>query len=168
MAKVFEDFVVIALREELGVGEAELVQHAKNRGLYLDADHKLKLEPDLSLWQGQECVFVGDVKYKRTKPFGNVRHPDAYQMLAYVLATERRRGLLVYAASDDSNGDEEAGDGVHRIAECDKSISVRALDLGVPPEKVLAQVADLAAEVRDQAADPVHQLSSSRSLVTSD
>jgi 5-methylcytosine-specific restriction enzyme subunit McrC len=159
MAAVFEDFVVIALREQLGLGDGEFAQHATGRELHLDAARALKLEPDLSWWEGSRCLFVGDVKYKRTKPVSGVQHPDVYQLLAYTLATRRPRGLLVYAASDDFDGGERIMDGAHRIVEADKVVAVRALDLSVPPEQVLEQIRDLGAEVRRQAAEPPHQAS---------
>jgi len=157
LAKVFEDFVVVALEERLRGDEGELVQHAKGQGLHLDAARALKLEPDLSWWTGSRCLFVGDVKYKRTKPASGVKHPDAYQLLAYTTATRRRRGLLVYAAGDDLEEGGSLAVGAHRIVEADKVIEVRALDLDVPPDQVLEQVDELAAEVRRQRLDPIDE-----------
>lgn len=164
LATVFEDFVVVALRESLGVGEGEFAQHAKGRELHLDAGWTLKLEPDLSWWDGSRCLFVGDVKYKRTKPVSGIQHPDVYQLLAYTTATTRRRGLLIYAASEDVDGDETVANGVHRVVEADKVIAVRALDLDVRPDDVLAQIGEVAAEIRSQAADSPHRLAPSAAL----
>jgi 5-methylcytosine-specific restriction enzyme subunit McrC len=158
LAEVFEDFVVVALEERLHGDEGELVRHAKGRGLHLDAARALRLEPDLSWWTGPRCLFVGDVKYKRTKPASGVQHPDAYQLLAYTTATRRRRGLLVYAAGNELEGGGVLAAGAHRIVEAGKVIEVRALDLDAPPNGVLEQVDELAAEVRRQRLDPVAEM----------
>ena len=48
MNALFEDFVIIALRETLGLREYEFPQGAKGRSLNLDSDRKVHLEPDLS------------------------------------------------------------------------------------------------------------------------
>jgi 5-methylcytosine-specific restriction enzyme subunit McrC len=151
LARVFEDFVAVALEERLRGDEGELVRHAKGRGLHLDAARGLRLEPDLSWWRGSTCLFVGDVKYKRTKASAG-HHPDVYQLLAYTTATGLRRGLLVYAADDAAATGLDAG-GAYRIVEADKTIEVRALDLDVPSDAVLEQVDELAAAIRRQRAD---------------
>lgn len=44
-------------------------------------------------------IFVGDVKYRRTAPEGGPQ-PDLYQLLAYVVATNLRFGLMVYSAGE--------------------------------------------------------------------
>jgi 5-methylcytosine-specific restriction enzyme subunit McrC len=152
LAGVFENFIVVGMRESLGVGEKTLVQHAKGKGLHLDSGRTLKLEPDISWWEGGECLFVGDVKYKRTRPVSGVQHPDVYQLLAYTTATRRRRGLLIYAASTELDGGEAVSSGAHVIAEAGKTIEVRALDLDVPPADVLGQIEEVAADVRRQVA----------------
>ena len=64
MNVVFQEFVTVALREALGVSEQTL---RSDRGLprvTLDEDKALRLEPDLSWWDGTTCTFVGDAKYK--------------------------------------------------------------------------------------------------------
>lgn len=150
LAGVFENFVVVALEEKLRGEEGELVQHARGRALWLDADRTLKLEPDISWWEGPSCSFVGDVKYKRTKPASEAQHPDVYQLLAYTTATRRRRGLLVYAANDDVGAGQTMTAGAHHIVHADKVIEVRALDLDVRPDAVLEQIDEIAAEIRRQ------------------
>lgn len=152
LAGIFEDFVVIALRESLGASRQTLVQHARRKDLYLDSGKTLRLEPDLSWWEGGECLFVGDVKYKRTKPISGAQHPDVYQQLAYMTATRRRRGLLIYAAGTDRDGRETVSSGVHVIPEADKVIEVRALDLDLAPAEVLRQIEEVAADVEHQVA----------------
>jgi McrBC 5-methylcytosine restriction system component len=62
MNRVFEDFVVVALREHLRLSHRELVQAARHRRLWLDRKSQIRLKPDLSWWDAGRCVFVGDVK----------------------------------------------------------------------------------------------------------
>ncbi|MHB0960427.1 MAG: 5-methylcytosine restriction system specificity protein McrC [Pirellulaceae bacterium] len=99
MNQVFEDFVVIALRESLGLNERQFPQNARGRRICLDVASRVVLEPDLSWWQANRCCFVGDVKYKRVNAPG-IKHPDLYQLLAYTVATDLPNGLLVYAAGE--------------------------------------------------------------------
>ena len=69
MNGVFEDFVVVALREVLGVSERAFHKGARGRELYLDSDRRVSLEPDISWWEAG-CAFVGDVKYKALSTAG--------------------------------------------------------------------------------------------------
>ncbi|MCY3747652.1 MAG: restriction endonuclease, partial [Chloroflexi bacterium] len=85
MNQVFEDFVVVALREALDLTEYTFSQEARGRDLWLDEGRDVRLKPDISWWQGNRCVFVGDAKYKRTTIHGAQNH-DIYQALAYALA----------------------------------------------------------------------------------
>ena len=80
MNTVFENFVVAALREELGVGHDVLQQGATLPRLYLDEEQTTRLEPDLSLWDGDRCVFVGDLKYQTAD--GTISPDNLYQLLA--------------------------------------------------------------------------------------
>ncbi len=140
MNKLFEDFVVTALREALRTGPGALRQAARGRSLHLDAHRRVRLEPDLSWWQGGQCVFVGDVKYKRITAPG-VNHPDLYQLLAYTVATHLPAGLLVYAHG-------EAEEASHRVPAIDKTLLVRTLDLSGTPQEILRQISVVAALVR--------------------
>ena len=140
MNQVFEDFVVTALREELGVNERHFPQNCRGRRLRLDVAERLTLEPDLSWWEGERCVFVGDAKYKRLDAAG-FKHGDLYQMLAYCVAADLPGGLLVYAA-----GEGEAR--MHEIAHAGKRIEIVHLNLNGDPKEVLAEVGALADRVR--------------------
>ena len=51
MNQVFEDFVVVALREELELKAGAFPQGAQDRRLYLDTKDRVKLEPDISWWE---------------------------------------------------------------------------------------------------------------------
>ncbi|HEX2036594.1 MAG TPA: restriction endonuclease [Chloroflexota bacterium] len=140
MNQVFEDFVVVALREALGLTPSAFPQGAAGKSMSLDRHGAVHLKPDLSWWEGDRCTFVGDVKYKRTRAPG-VEHPDLYQLLAYTVATGLPGGLLIYAAGE--------GEPVsHQIVQEGKELQITALDLGHPPEAILDQIATMAQRVR--------------------
>ncbi len=145
MNKVFEDFVVIAMRDALGASDRVLVQGARGKSLFLDTGRQVALEPDLSLWSGARCLFVGDVKYKRIKPDA-YPNADLYQLTAYTIATGLRAGMLIYAA-----GEEPAAG--HEVVHIGKRLELVPLDLAVPPERLLAQVTALATRIRGAASD---------------
>jgi 5-methylcytosine-specific restriction enzyme subunit McrC len=63
---------------------------------------------------------------------------DAYQMLAYCVALGLPRGLLVYAK------DSGAETRLHTIRRHDYRIDVRAVDVELPPDRLLAQVRGIA------------------------
>lgn len=99
MNDVFENFVVVALREALALSSHTFPQGAEARSLKLDRQRSINLEPDISWWEGGQCLFVGDVKYKRTSPAGII-HADLYQLLSYTVASNLRAGLLIYAKGE--------------------------------------------------------------------
>lgn len=140
MNKVFEDFVVAALRDVLRVSERTFPQGANKRSLYLDEAEHVGLEPDISWWDGKTCTFVGDVKYKRIIAEG-VKHPDIYQLLAYTVAANLSGGMLIYAA-----GEAEAV--VHKVRHLNKELEVRTLDLKGSPEEILTTVDIVADRIR--------------------
>ena len=144
LADVFEDFVVTALREALSLSPRLFPQQGRGRSLHLDADEKLKLLPDISWWRGRRCVFVGDVKYKKTPATAGVKHPDAYQLLAYTTATALPKGLLVYAAGEEAQR-------TIRIPAAGKEIEVVTLDLTRAPSEILDQIAGIAGIVHAHA-----------------
>ena len=143
MNKVFEDFVVVALREALAVSDQVLVQGARRRPLHLDADEQINLEPDLSLWHGSVCTFVGDVKYKRVRSDA-YPNADIYQLAAYTVGTNLPTGMLIYAAGEDEPA-------TYEIPRIGKRLEVVALDLTKSPDLVLAQIAMLATRISEVA-----------------
>lgn len=143
MNQLFEDFVVTALRQHLGVTERTLVQGASGRRLHLDTAERVRLEPDLSWWQGGRCHFVGDCKYKRVNVAG-IKHPDLYQLLAYATASGLDDGLLIYA-----QGEAETRTHVTRFA--DKRLHVVAVDLSGDPSSILAELGAVGDLVRSLA-----------------
>ncbi len=141
MNKVFEDFVVVALRDALGVSDRVLVQGASGKQLFLGRGERIRLKPDLSLWSGERCLFVGDVKYKRVH-VDAYPNADLYQLTAYTIATGLPSGTLVYAA-----GTEAATR--YEVVHLGKRLELMPLDLGVPPDLILGQVASLATRMRE-------------------
>lgn len=140
MNEVFETFVAEALREALRLSPRVFPRGARGRDLWLDHGRAIRLEPDLSWWEGSACVFVGDLKYKRVGAHG-IKHPDLYQLLAYTVAAGLSTGLLIYAAG-------EGEPAAHQVVEVGKRLEVVTLDLSREPRKLLAQVAELAVSVR--------------------
>ena len=144
MNRVFEDFVVVGLREALSLSPHAFPQGAHGHPLSLDAKRRLRLEPDLSWWQGNRCVFVGDAKYKRTTVHGAQNH-DIYQALAYAVATDLPSALLIYAHDDQERIDPVTYD----IPQAGKRIEVTVLDLHGQPDEILEHVKHLARKVRE-------------------
>ena len=150
MNKVFEDFVVVALRDELRLTEYAFPQEARGRDLWLDEGREVRLEPDLSWWQNDRCVFVGDAKYKRTTFHGAQNH-DIYQALAYALAAGLPRALLLIYAHDDRDRIDHV---TYEIPARNKRIEVEVdvLDLQGQPHQILSRVKRLAHKVRQHRA----------------
>lgn len=140
MNQVVENFVVVALRDALRLSARSFPQGNAGRWLALDARGRVRLKPDLSWWDGNHCLFVGDVKYKRVNVAG-VLHPDLYQLLAYTIASDLPGGLLIYAA-----GEREPA--IHEIVNPGKRLEVVTLDLSGSPDNILAQIAGVAGRVR--------------------
>lgn len=141
MNEAFENFVVVGLREALRLSPSVFPQQLSGRFLHLDRAGDIRLEPDLSWWESGRCVFVGDAKYKRLSVSG-FKHPDIYQMLAYLTALGLNTGLLIYAAGVGAEPSHEIVDGKH--------ITVVALDLGKSSAEVLVQLERLALLIREK------------------
>ena len=146
MAKVFEEFVRVALRESLNLSEKEFPEKTKN--LYLDNNKKVQVHPDLSWWRQGECVLVGDVKYKETNPTG--KRPDLYQLLSFAVAANVDKAFLIYAAGEVDNLR-------YQIREIEKELIVETLELGGDPASILAEVEAIARKFRKSCS---HQSSS--------
>jgi 5-methylcytosine-specific restriction enzyme subunit McrC len=149
MNAVFERFIRVALREALRLDIRRFPPAARgHHPVQLDAEGTIRLEPDLSWWTSDGCVFVGDCKYKKTDD--TIPNADIYQMLAYLTALQLTRGLLVYAAGEDIP---------HSITIpfAGKSVLIRTIDISQPPNNVLTQIVKLASLIRsitDQAPIP--------------
>ena len=136
MNVVFQEFVAVALREALGISASAFVE----RGIHsLDEEGKVHLRPDLTWWDGRDCVFVGDAKYKRIDE--SVHNADLYQLLAYATALDLPGGLLVYA-----KGEREPA--TYHVRHSGKRLEVAALDLSDTLDAVLERVGCISRRVR--------------------
>ena len=138
MNKVFQEFVTVSLRETLGLNERTFRESYIRS---LDEEGCVNLKPDLTWWDGFDCTFVGDAKYKRIKNNQQVPNADLYQLLAYVTALDLPGGMLIYA-----EGETESV--VHKIRHSGKRIEVAALDLSGSLDEILARVRCLAKRVQ--------------------
>ena len=144
MNKVFQEFVTQALRDALGVSQHQFLE--RNIGA-LDKEGKVRLKPDLTWWQGGDCVFVGDAKYKDLTD-DHAPNADLYQLLAYVTALDLPGGMLIYA-----KGEREPE--TYHVEQTGKRLEVATLDLSGTLDDVLKRVDGLAKrviELRDEEA----------------
>ena len=143
MNVVFQEFVTVALREELGVSGRSF-----GEGYVCSLDKplpgekgRIALKPDLVWREGGACVFVGDAKYKRIRD-ERIPNADLYQLLAYVTALDLPGGLLVYAQDED-----ERESASYTVRHSGKRLEVAALDLSGTLEAALARVRGVARRV---------------------
>lgn len=140
MNQMFQEFVFQALGKKLS---REGIKLHSDRTLpirmTLDEGQFVKLLPDISCWEGGQCVFVGDVKYKNASR-DRIPNSDIYQVLAYATAAGLEHGLLIYAAG-------EANPRSYRIRNGGKTIQVSALDLRRPLEGILVEIGHIAKQV---------------------
>ena len=137
MNVVFQEFVTVALREALGVsGDVFLEKVVRS----LDEEGKVHLRPDLTWWDGRDCVFVGDAKYKDLTD-DRAPNADLYQLLAYATALDLPGGLLVYA-----KGERESA--TYHVRHSGRRLEVAALDLSGTLDAVLERVGEVAGRVK--------------------
>ncbi|RLV09835.1 restriction endonuclease [Streptomyces griseocarneus] len=139
MNRLFEDFVTVALRENLrGTGLTARLQDPH----HLDEATAIRMKPDFVLYGPDAGVplAVADAKYKAEKRDG---YPDAdlYQMLAYCTALHLREGHLIYAKGN-------ALHAAHRVRHAGIVIHQHALDLDQEPAGLLADIEAVARQMR--------------------
>ncbi|MDE2823058.1 MAG: hypothetical protein OXK79_06095 [Chloroflexota bacterium] len=139
MNQVFQEFVTVALREELKVPEHLF---GERYICTLDKTGRIGLKPDLVWRDAGAFVFVGDAKYKRIRD-ERIPNADLYQLLAYATALNLPGGLLVYAEDED-----ECESATYTVRHSGKRLEVAALDLSGTLEDVLERVRELADRVR--------------------
>ena len=142
MNELFQDFLIVALREAIGLTPRVFCADNQLRGrrsIHLDEAHRVNLKPDMTWWESGKCVFVGDAKYKKTDGIG--QHSDLYQLLAYVTALDLPGGMLIYAEG-------EADQVRHQVKHSGKRLEVAALDLSGNLDDVLARVNEVANGVK--------------------
>ncbi|MGH2700017.1 MAG: McrC family protein [Actinomycetota bacterium] len=143
MARIFEDFVTVALSEAVRGSIRPVTQ---DTGWTLDVERRAKIRPDLMLYgEGGSVVGVVDAKYKAERPSG---FPDAdlYQMLAYCTALGLRQGRLIYA-----KGNEEPAR--YTVRNAGTEILAHALDLQASPDDILDQLSGIAQEVTNRSVE---------------
>jgi len=140
MNYVFEQFVRAALREALSSQPYRLPNRVPE--ILLDTAGRIPLRPDLCLLsQNRNIVWVGDVKYKRLPAVG-YRHPDLYQLLAYLTALDLPGGMLIYAAEEGLHSAD------HVVSHADRRLRTIAINLSAPPAKILACIKEVAADIQ--------------------
>lgn len=137
MNRVFEDFLSAALREAFRVHGGNLRSQLADS---LDVGGHVPIRPDITWVVDGTVAAAVDAKHKQLRLSGSPGE-DAFQMLAYCMALNLRRGYLVYAAH---SGAEESD---LRIRHTDREICVRTVDIRNPPERLLDEVGSLAAEI---------------------
>ena len=138
MNVVFQEFVAVVLREALGVSATAFREKYIHTLAY---GQHVRLRPDLTWFEGNRCVFVGDAKYKRIVD-DRVPNADLYQLLAYTIAEDLPGGLLIYAEDDTESGDRE-----YLVRHAEKRLEVAHLDLSGTLDETLEQVKDLSRKV---------------------
>ena len=149
MNVVFQQFVTRKLREELRASEHSFHSDATMPPVYLAEGNKVQLKPDLSWWDGRQCVFVGDVKYKDIEPryenrLWDIPNADLYQALAYATALGLPGALLVYAKG---RSDREPPPSYH-VKCAGKRLEVVTVDLDGEIAAIDQSIEDLAKRVR--------------------
>ncbi|HCJ54571.1 MULTISPECIES: McrC family protein [Glutamicibacter] len=138
MAKVFEDFVTVALTEALRNYPGRTVAQYKT---YLDearSDHKqrISLKPDIVHLVDREPTLIFDAKYKAASANGQYPNADHYQMLAYATAIGRTDAWLIYAGSGSSAR--------RRVRNSEISVHECPIDLSGTPSEVMARIESIA------------------------
>lgn len=138
MAKLFEDFLTVALGEALIRRGGVCKPQEKWR---LDEADAIEMKPDLVWYAAGQSgpAAVIDAKYKAEKPSG-FPNADLYQMLAYCSVMGLDRGHLVYA-----KGNEVAMS--HDVRRAGVRIVQHTLDLDTEPAALLEQVDRLAERI---------------------
>jgi 5-methylcytosine-specific restriction enzyme subunit McrC len=137
LARIFEDFVTVALAEALPAHSSGTAH--RQYPCWLDEAAAVRMRPDLVWRAGGVAAAVLDAKYKQEKPAG-YPNADLYQMLAYCTSLGLRRGHLVYAKG---NGQPA----LHVVHRGGVEIVCHALDLTLKPAELLNQVDRLAVEL---------------------
>ncbi|MDE2668477.1 MAG: hypothetical protein OXI51_02355 [Chloroflexota bacterium] len=139
MNVVFQEFVTRSLRETLALSERGF---RSDQGVWepFDEAGKVHLAPDFSWWEGSDCVFVGDAKYKNVEG-KSTPVADLYQALAYATAFEVPAALLAYAEG-------EAAPRIYEVRHAHKRLEVATVRLGGTITELHASIEQLAQRIR--------------------
>ncbi len=134
MPRLFEDFVIVALREALVSAYGGRVDDQDRN--HFDEAGQVRLRPDI-VWKIRgSAVAVIDAKYKAEKPAG-YPNADMYQLLAYCTVLGLRSGHLVYA-----KGNEKPVR--HVVRRSGIEIFGHAVDLDQEPHALISHMRELA------------------------
>ena len=139
MNAVFQEFLIQVLRDVLEASPETLRSDRELGNTTLDHEGRVNLRPDLTWWDGPECRFVGDAKYKNLSGEG-VPNADLYQMLSYATALGLPGGMLIYAQG-------EADQASYTVRSSGIRLEVTALDLAGTLDEVLGRVRRIAEKV---------------------
>ncbi|TAP27842.1 restriction endonuclease [Arthrobacter sp. S41] len=134
MAKVFEDFVTVALTEALRKYPGHTVAQYKTHmdESRSDGKRRIILKPDIVHFIDKQPTLIFDAKYKAASANGQYPNADHYQMLAYATAIGRTDAWLVYAGS--------GMPAQRRVRNSEVSVHEYPLDLSGTPSDVIARV----------------------------
>jgi 5-methylcytosine-specific restriction enzyme subunit McrC len=91
MNKLFEEFVCQILRDKV----SGTLRIDSQEWIHLDRDERIIMKPDILIRRGGAVALAADCKYKRLES-DEFKNHDVYQLLAYCIATNSRKGLLIY------------------------------------------------------------------------
>lgn len=133
MAKIFEDFVAVALAEALKpFGGRASFQYPT----HLDEGDLVDVRPDLVWLREGRPGIVADAKYKAEKPAG-FPNADLYQLLAYCTVLDLPVGHLIYAKGN-------APSHQYTVRRAGIRLIAHTLDLSLQPAELLASMNALA------------------------
>ena len=135
MNLLFESFLTKALKHAVEEGPHKLVAQGSGRDLYMDRDGEHPIKPDITLWKGDHCTAVADVKYKDVDRRG-IRSEDLYQVAAYASVLGLDTAWLLYPGKDDPT----------ELLLLHDTLRVKAVsvDITQPPSDLLAEIQQLA------------------------
>ena len=139
MNDVFEDFVWAAIGDELRRILPTSYRWRQGKSIALDEDRQVRPEPDLSLWDGQRCVFVGDAKYKETE-----RKAKSTTSISY-----SRTALPPDSPMASSSTPRRPGGSEHppRLSAAGRALRVETVDLTAPVDEVQRRCRLVASEI---------------------
>lgn len=137
LAQLFEDFVTVALREELAATYGGRVTGQARSSF--DEAARVTLRPDIVWRVRSHPVAVVDAKYKAVRS-GSAPNADLYQMLAYCVTLGLHDGHLVYAEGHEPRVS-------HAVRRAGVRIHCHAVDLDREPPQLLARMRELAGQI---------------------
>lgn len=133
MAKIFEDFITVALREAFKRYRGSSRLQYKT---FLDEEQLIDVRPDFVWLDRGAPGVVADAKYKAEKPSG-FPNADFYQLLAYCTVLGLDEGHLIYA-----RGNEVAR--MHHVRGSGIRVVTHTVDLEKEPDELLDEISALA------------------------